>query len=308
MKNRLGALESGHEPASHIQREHARQPDAWRAAVAAAADTVGLPDHGARVAVVGCGTSLYMAMAYAARREAAGRGETDAFAASEFPFQRRYDHVVAITRSGTTTEVLHALERLGDGPAPTTVLTVDPATPAGALAGHSIAMPMAVEQSVVQTVFPTSVLALLRTSLGDDLGPAIAQAEVNVTTALPISVDTEQITFLGRGWAAGIAHEAALKCREAAGFWTESYPSMEFRHGPISVSGPGRAVWVFGEPPAGLADAVSATGATLVMSNNDPMADLILAQRVAIALAHRAGRDPDRPRALAFSVVLPDDS
>ena len=28
-------------------------------------------------------------------------------------------------------------------------------------------------------------------------------------------------------------HEAALKIREAAGAWTESYPAMEYRHGPI---------------------------------------------------------------------------
>ena len=63
-----------------------------------------LPQPGDRVAVVGCGTSFYMARAVAALREAHGGGETDAFPASEFPIGRSYDRIVAISRSGTTTE------------------------------------------------------------------------------------------------------------------------------------------------------------------------------------------------------------
>ena len=122
---------------------------------------------------------------------------------------------------------------------------------------------------------------------------------------LPVAADAvRQITFLGRGWAAAIAEEAALKCREAAGFWTEAYPAMEYRHGPISVSGPGTVVWVFGEPPNGLADDVAATGAQFVSDNLDPMVDLIRAQRLAVELAGMAGRDPDHPRSLTFSVIL----
>ena len=129
-----------------------------------------------------------------------------------------------------------------------------------------------------------------------------------VTAALPVAADAvRQITFLGTGWAAGIADEAALKCRESAGFWTESYPTMEYRHGPISVSGPRTVVWVFGAPPSGLADDVAATGALLVSENLDPMVDLIRAQRVAVELARHAGRDPDRPPALTFSVILPPE-
>ncbi len=41
--------------------------------------------------------------------------------------------------------------------------------------------------------------------------------------------------------------------REAAQLWTEAYPQLEYRHGPISIAQPGRAVWVFGSPAAGLA-------------------------------------------------------
>ncbi len=62
--------------------------------------------------MIGCGTSWFIAQSYAAAREAAGHGETDAFAASEMPAGRRYDRVVALTRSGTTTEVLELLGQL----------------------------------------------------------------------------------------------------------------------------------------------------------------------------------------------------
>ena len=58
--------------------------------------------------------------AYAAMRESAGHGETDAFAASEYRFGRRYDRVVAISRSGTTTEVLDTVGRI-DGAAVTAI-------------------------------------------------------------------------------------------------------------------------------------------------------------------------------------------
>ena len=81
-----------------IQAELSSQPDCWRRAVAVAARSEGLPRNGERVAVVGCGTSWFMAQAYASLRESAGQGETDAFAASELPRRRRYDRLLAITR------------------------------------------------------------------------------------------------------------------------------------------------------------------------------------------------------------------
>ena len=38
--------------------------------------------------MIGCGTSWFMAQAYAALREGNGHGRTDAFAASEMPSRR----------------------------------------------------------------------------------------------------------------------------------------------------------------------------------------------------------------------------
>ena len=74
---------------SRTAQEVASQPACWRHAARLAADVAGsLPAPGERVAVAGCGTSWFMAQSYAAAREQAGHGETDAFAASEMPAGR----------------------------------------------------------------------------------------------------------------------------------------------------------------------------------------------------------------------------
>jgi fructoselysine-6-P-deglycase FrlB-like protein len=283
---------------TYLRDEIASQPSVWARALELSVS--GLPEPGERVAVIGCGTSYYMAQAYAALRE--GEGETDAFPASEFPFGRRYDRVVALTRSGTTTEVLSALARCT---APTVALTADPATPVSEAADTVIALDFADERSVVQTRFATSALLVLRASLGESLsGLPSAAAEALTSPLAPELTAAEQVTFLGTGWTIGLANEAALKLREAAQAWTESYHAMEYRHGPISIAAPGRAVWVFGPAPDGLVDDVRATGAHLELSGGDPLVSLVRAHRLAEAVAESRGLDPDRPRNLTRSVIL----
>ncbi|MGA5407041.1 SIS domain-containing protein [Streptomyces lavendulocolor] len=297
---------------SRTAAEIATQPACWRRAVeAAGAFGEGLPRPGERVAVTGCGTSWFMAIAYAALREAAGEGETDAFASSEFPSSRAYDRVVAITRSGTTTEVLDLLGVLRGRGVPALALTADPKTPVMGAADAVAVLDWADEESVVQTRFATTALAFLRAGLGAVRGvKPVVEAAVDAEAALaeplpPAVTGAEQWTFLGRGWTYGLALEAGLKMREAAGAWTEAYPAMEYRHGPISITGPGRVTWVFGDVPEGLAGDVARVGGTLhAHATADPMADLVRAQRLAVAVAEAKGYDPDRPRNLTRSVIL----
>ncbi len=286
----------------HVEHEISSQPELWsRAASQAPSHAASLPASGERVAVVGCGTSWFIAQSFAARREAAGAGETDAFTASEMPTARRYDRIVALSRSGTTTEVVEVLERAS---APSTLITAVADSPAALAADHVVALPEADERSVVQTRFATTTLALLRAHLGEDLRAAIDDARSALAAGIDDLLDAEQITLLGQGWTIGLAAEAALKAREAAQFWAESYPAMDYRHGPIAIAQPGRLVWAFGEVPAGLADEVARTGARFVADDLDPLAALVIAQRFAVAAALRRGLDPDAPRSLTRSVVL----
>ncbi len=292
---------------THVGREIRHQPAAWATALDRLPDLADvLPQSGERVAVIGCGTSWFMAAAYASRREQLGLGQTDAFAASQFPADRSYDRIVAISRSGTTTEVVRAIQATTS---PVVAITAVPGTPVPAAAESAVVLDFADEQSVVQTVFATTVLMLLRGSLGESLGPVLQQAADVLDGSAPIPAALEsadQITFLGQDWAYGVAQEAALKMREAAQLWTESYPQMEYRHGPISIAQPGRAVWVFGRPVDGLRDDIAVTGATLVDDDLDPVADLVRAQLLAVRRAEAQRLDPDRPRNLTRSVMLTD--
>lgn len=290
-----------------MEAELRSQPETWARAADLRAEQALLPSAGQRIAVVGCGTSWFMAQSYAALRETAGLGVTDAFAASEAFVDREYDAVVALTRSGTTTEVLELLDRLrASGSTTRTVGVVgDPNTPLVELVDDVIALPFADEKSVVQTRFATTSLALIRAALGENIDTAIQDAQTAVDEELDDALlSADQYSFLGASWTVGLAHEAALKMREASQSWTESYPAKEYRHGPIAIAAPGRVTWMFGSAPSGLAADVAATGAHFENSDLDGMADLIRAQRVALARARRFQLDPDHPRNLTRSVIL----
>jgi len=289
-----------------VDVEIASQPASWRK-VLDLGDAQKLPPvTGERVAVVGCGTSWFIAMAYAWLRESAGQGVTDAFAASEFPAGRDYDVIVAISRSGTTTEVADLL-RNDAGRARKLAIVGVPGTPIDQAADQSVVLDFADEQSVVQTRFATTTLAFLRAHLGHDIEKLAADAERALDLPLPAAaLAAEQLTFLGRGWTVGLAQEAALKVREASQSWAEAYPAMDYRHGPIAIAAPCRVVWTFGEMPEGLEAEVARTGADWIASELDPQAHLVLAQRLAVARARQLGLDPDRPRQLTRSVILDD--
>lgn len=289
---------------THAESEIFSQPEIWQQAAGLAPKYSDLlPQRGERVAFVGCGTSWFMSMVAAARREALGLGESDAFAASEFPRGRKYDRVVVVSRSGTTTEVLDLLRELGGQT--TVALTAVAQAPITAFARHSIVLDFADEKSVLQTRYATAVLALLRTHFGEKLQPVIEECRSALDWQIPRTlVEAEQISFLGTGWTVGLAHEAALKTRESAQFWAEAYPAMDYRHGPISIAQPGRVVWIFGPPPDGLIEDVKVTGATIETFHGDPMSHLVAAQRLAVAISRARGLDTDNPRSLSRSIVL----
>jgi len=282
------------------------QPALWRKTAGMASAVAGLlPAPGEPAAAIGCGTSLHVARAYAALREEMSLGTTDAATASELPPHRSYGRVVAISRSGTTTEVLRALGRLR-GSIATVAITAVPGSPVASTADDTIVLDFANEQSVIQTRFATTALALLRAHIGDRLEAAIVDGEAALAGALPVEpTEFRQFVFLGQGWTVGLADEAALKLREAASAWTEAYPAMEYRHGPISAAGRGTLVWAIGPVDPGVLADAAGTGATIVNGGADPMAELVLIQRMAVELAEAQGLDPDHPKHLTRSVVLP---
>jgi fructoselysine-6-P-deglycase FrlB-like protein len=289
---------------SLIAGEILDQPNAWsRAAELARAMPDALPT-GERIAVIGCGSSWHAAKAIAALRELGGHGETDAFAASEALLDRSYHRVVAISRSGATTEIRRALERVPAGVA-TVAIVGDPHSHVAAACGTIVDLSFADDRSVVQTRFVTTTVCFARASLGIEVDGLLADADRALSAPHPIDpVTLAHAVVLGREWRVGLADAAALSLREAARVTAESHPAMEYRHGPIASTGPGSVVWMLDEPPAKLADEAAATGATVISAEHDPLAELIRIQRLAVAVAERRALDPDRPTNLERAVVL----
>ncbi|NTW41716.1 MAG: SIS domain-containing protein, partial [Cellulomonadaceae bacterium] len=170
-----GAGVEGHTVANITTREIGTQPAVWTAALAeagAAATVFGRP--GERVLLLGCGTSAFVAESIAALRETAGLGLTDAGYASEWRPGRTYDRVVVISRSGTTSEVISALA-LVDAGVTTALITAVHGSPAGDLVTEELVLDRADEESVVQTRFPTTVLAVARRIFGYDVADLARQ-------------------------------------------------------------------------------------------------------------------------------------
>ena len=295
-----------HDHPSRLAAEVATQPANWLDAERLAREHADLlPQPGERVGVIGCGTSLYVARVIAALRESAGLGETDAWPAGDPQLSRPYDRVIAISRSGTTTEVLAALEGLKDRTR-VTVITADTSTPIVDL-GDVISLEHVDEKSVVQSRTATTAIALLRWHLGQDLTAAADDARAVLAeddAGLEVVRDAEQVTFVGMGWTVGLAEEAALKLKESTQSWTESYPMTEYRHGPISIAAPGRAVWGFGPLVKDFERDVLATGAALLSSERDPLAELVRVHRLCLLRAADKGLDPDQPKNLTRSIIL----
>jgi len=287
-------------------REIASQPAIWRQALETRADRaselLGLP--GARMLVLGCGTSAFVAESFAILREQAGFGITDAAYASEPWTWRDYDAVLVLSRSGTTTEVIEALDRIPQGVRTIAVTGVADSAVAER-ADDVLLLDFADEQSVVQTRFPTTFLLLARAALGADVSDVPAQAEAMLSRPLDIDITgLSHFVYLGSGWTYGLAQEAALKIREAAQAWAESYPMLDYRHGPLAVADSRSLVWIIGNAEQTLVDDIERTGATVRVGTADPLIELAQAQRLAVAIAERSGLNPDAPRHLTRSIVL----
>jgi glucosamine--fructose-6-phosphate aminotransferase (isomerizing) len=282
------------------------QPDVWRSALDRVPDARRLLVRpGERMLVIGCGTSAFVAESFALLREQAGFGETDAAYASEPRPWRPYDSVLAITRSGTTTEVAEALRRVPAG-VTTIVVTGVADSPCAELADEVLLLDFADERSVVQTRFPTTFLVLARAALGEDVDGLPAQLEeaLGLEDALEEPV-YDHTVYLGSGWTYGLAQEAALKVREAAQAWAESYPLLDYRHGPLAVAHPGSLIWFLGTSDDDLSRDIEVTGATVRRrAGEDALISLVLAQRYAVRVAMGRGLDPDNPRHLTRSIVL----
>jgi glucosamine--fructose-6-phosphate aminotransferase (isomerizing) len=131
----------------------------------------------------------------------------------------------------------------------------------------------------------------------------------------------------------GLAQEACLKIKEMSCVWTESFGTMEFRHGPKSVVEPGTMVCLLLSETArdyeikvaqemkeygahvviitadkggdtGFADLVFETGGRALSDEARAVLYMPLVQYIGYYTALREGRNPDSPRNLTQVVKI----
>ena len=243
-------------------QEISSQPKVWKATLeTSAADRAALEgfldqsgfDH---ILVVGCGSTHYLAQSAAATIAHRAGIPAHALPASElwlFPAAFALDRtlLLAVSRSGTTTETLWALERFREaGGGPVLAVTCYPESTLAQRADFALVAPDAQEESVAQTRSFTSMLlltqALAAVLAGDEgmlerLGrlPHALEAVIERVGELPRRLgedgSIERLFFLGGGPLYGLASEAMLKTKEMSLSYAEAYYPLEFRHGPMSM-------------------------------------------------------------------------
>ena len=245
------------------------QPEAWTQALtltrAARLPKAEIYDQ---VIFTGCGSTYYLSLAAAALyQELTGR-VARAVPGGELLLNPRssvgrignppgkrdniplHSLLVAISRSGTTTETVKAVEKfkaenLGDVLA---ISNYDETLPG--LADVSVVIPKGQEESVAQTrsfasmfVAATGFAARMagRNDLLDDMSslPEIGERLMRdfepAARQIGENLDFDRFYFLGSGTRYGLACETNLKMKEMTLTHSEPFHFLEFRHGPMSM-------------------------------------------------------------------------
>ena len=250
---------------THTLKEILSQPEAWKSTLNTIHSSADLLRNLLRdgqydqALFTGCGSTYYLALAAAALlQETAGvsaRGlpasEIWLNAGAAYPTSSR-TLLVAISRSGETTETLRACEAFqkrcqGD----LLTLSCYPERQLAVMGNHNLLFPDAREESVAQTrafsslYLATTALAALWSGKDDLLEELnrlpgackrLLDAASGQVTALGRDLVLERFYFLGSGTRYGLACELSLKMKEMSLSHSEPFHFMEFRHGPQSMA------------------------------------------------------------------------
>lgn len=315
-------------------REILEQPAVWQRVLDTLPDRLeGLDLDGIEeLFLVGCGSSYHLAEA-GAKIFAAVTGARVRFAPASEVFLAPHSvfhkgdriGLVALSRTGTTTEVLKAVElfkRLrsqGDLSGPVFGVTCTPDSPLVAACDQAVLIPATEESLVMTQAFTGTLLALALWAAGvaaepDALGALSALdaagqqvlERASMIKELASYAEIRRFVFLGSGILHAIAAEGALKLQEMALLPdVAAYHALEYRHGPKSTVGADTlVVMLLSEAGARyetelLAELKGLGARTLVLSGHDgdaaqPHADYHVA----------VGAYPDALRAMLYTPLL----
>jgi glucosamine--fructose-6-phosphate aminotransferase (isomerizing) len=202
-----------------------------------------------RVAFIGCGSSYYipMAVAYHARRKMNIPAYAfTGFGTFRYPntrFEKNKDYfIIAISRSGESSETVSALESLKDKTHfKIASVTCEAGSTITKLSDASLILEFVSEKSIVMTQSTTSMILSLQIAMEDKGLEVIPELLKEVINNASVSFNRlnlnafEHFIYLGYDEYLGIANEGALKIREMALSNSEIYETLEYRHGPKSL-------------------------------------------------------------------------
>lgn len=242
------------------------QPEAWAQALEIIGqsrrelETIFHPGY-EQVLFTGCGSTYYLSLAAAALfQEVTGRaaraipaGELLLNSGTVLPGdgQRGGTLLVAVSRSGSTTETVRAVEQFKQKEhGPVIAITNYGDQPLARLADMAVVIDRGQEQSVAQTrsfasmYVAAAAMSLLvggremefRTMQGlPDTGEKLLAAQETMAMNLGGNLAFDRFYFLGSGIRYGLACEANLKMKEMTLTHSEPFHFLEFRHGPMSM-------------------------------------------------------------------------
>lgn len=166
--------------------------------------------------------------------------------------------LVAVSRSGESSEVILAVEAVKERPDWTVCgISCHPDSSLARLVPCLIS-PLGAEQSTVMTKSFSSMTFMTQAAIATASGRAdrLEQLKGAIAVQAPLIEEADLLAkriadehglfapyvYLGMGPFFGAAQEACLKIKEMAQVWTESYGTLEFRHGPKSIIEPGSLV------------------------------------------------------------------
>jgi glucosamine--fructose-6-phosphate aminotransferase (isomerizing) len=245
----------------NFEREIAEQPDVWRRiAQSDKAQTLAGAIRDRDVVLIGTGSSLFMAQlgALALRR----RGiNAHALAATESVLDNvayRQRAVIACSQSGESADLLHALDIIE--PKQLIALTNAPGSTLASRAHICIDVGAGPEVAIPASKSVTATAAILLWAAGLMAGKHTRTADTLVDTAEDVRawLDSDgvhevreaarriarrrSVIIAATGYGLPVAHEFALKLKEASYIHAEGFSAGELRHGSVAMLDAGCAI------------------------------------------------------------------
>jgi glucosamine--fructose-6-phosphate aminotransferase (isomerizing) len=244
-------------------REIKSQTEAWAQAIRAW-DEASLPEAAGKyqqVIFTGCGSTYYLSLAAAALYQELTGCAARAVPASELLLNRQTvltedgylpNLLVAISRSGTTTETVKAVEQFKEKDLGKVAVISNYDEVLSRLADFNVVISKGQEDSVAQTrsfasmYVAATAFASLMAERHDllaamkelpEAGERLMAKYEPFAKEVGENLDFDRFYFLGSAGRYGLACEVNLKMKEMTLTHSEPFHFLEFRHGPMSMVG-----------------------------------------------------------------------